>query len=122
MGHTDTLTIGDAGLPIPNAVKRIDLAVKAGLPAFTDVLETVLTGLCIEKVVLAEEIKEKNPEMYTKIMQILKNYTDETGWKLTMIFVSHEEFKKKTASSKAVVRTGEITPFANIILESGVVF
>lgn len=41
LGHFDTLTIGDAGLPVPDGVQRIDLAVRLGLPGFRDVLETV---------------------------------------------------------------------------------
>jgi len=33
--------------------------------------------------------------------------------------LSHVEFKKLTASTKAIVRTGEFTPFANVILVAG---
>ena len=42
MGHTDSLTIGDCGLPIPDGVKRIDLALKYGVPSFIETLDTVL--------------------------------------------------------------------------------
>ncbi len=45
MGHTDQLVIGDAGLPIPVQPVRIDLAVKQGVPAFMDVLETTTSEL-----------------------------------------------------------------------------
>ena len=41
---------------------------------------------------------------------------------LPVTFVSHEAFKEKTAQCKAVIRTGEVTPYANIILCSGVSF
>ena len=41
MGHTDTICIGDCGLPIPDETERIDLAVKFGQPSFMDVLEEV---------------------------------------------------------------------------------
>ena len=114
MGHTDQITIADAGLPIPDYVKRIDLAVKKGLPSFLDVVEAVASEMVIEKVILAEEILKENPSVYEEIKQIFA--------KIKIDFVSHENFKKLTGESKAVVRTGECTPFANIILQSGVDF
>ncbi|OQY31485.1 MAG: D-ribose pyranase [Spirochaetaceae bacterium 4572_59] len=122
MGHTDGLTIGDAGLPISDECKRIDLAVRPGLPKFTEVLETVLEELCVEKILLAEEIRSVNPEGMEEILGIMAEYEKKTGYKPAMTFVPHEEFKKMTASTKAVVRTGEVMPYANIILYSGVTF
>lgn len=122
MGHMDGLTIGDAGLPIPEGCRRIDLAVRPGLPPFTDVLETVLEELCVEKILLAEEIRSVNPEGLDEILGILAEYEKKTGYKPAMTFVSHEKFKKKTASTKAVIRTGEVSAYANIILYSGVTF
>lgn len=114
MGHTDSLTIGDCGLPIPDGVNRIDLALKYGVPSFLETLDTVLEELCVEEIVIAEEIVEKNTNIYNEILKRFENI------KVTMI--SHEDFKKMTKESKAVVRTGECTPYANIILKSGVVF
>ena len=122
MGHTDGLTIGDAGLPISNSVKRIDLAVKAGLPSFIDVLKTVLVELCVERVLLAEEIQTVNPAGYKEIMDLFKDYGKETGYTVKIDFISHEDFKTQTNKTKAVIRTGEVKPYANIILYSGVVF
>lgn len=114
MGHTDSLTIGDCGLPIPSNVNRIDLALKYGVPSFIETLDTVLEELCVEEIVLAEEIIENNPTIYNEILQRFEG--------INVIMVSHEEFKNMTKESKAVVRTGECTPYANIILKSGVVF
>lgn len=122
MGHTDSLTICDAGLPISRSVKRIDLAVKAGIPSFTDVLSTVFEELCVERVLLAEEIKSINPDGYKKIIGLIKKYEDTSGFKVKIDFTSHEEFKKQTNFSKSIIRTGEVKPYANIILYSGVVF
>ena len=44
MGHTDQLVIADAGLPIPAAVKRIDLALEKGLPSFSGNIRDVYQG------------------------------------------------------------------------------
>ena len=116
MGHTDQLVIADAGLPIPAAVKRIDLALEKGLPSFDATLALIASNMVMAKVILAEEIKENNPEALKKIKEILSDK------KIEIEFVSHEYFKKLSSSSKAIVRTGECTPYANIILQSGVNF
>lgn len=114
MGHTDSLTIGDCGLPIPSNVNRIDLALKYGVPTFLETLDTVLEELCVEEIVIASEIEEMNASIYEEILKRFENI------KITK--VCHEEFKNMTKESMAVIRTGECSPYANIILKSGVVF
>jgi len=63
MGHFDTLTIGDAGLPIPKGVKRIDLALMLNVPTFLEAFEAVMNELCVQKMILAEEITVRNKEL-----------------------------------------------------------
>ncbi len=117
MGHTDSLTIGDCGLPVPDGVQRIDLAIVKGLPEFIPVLSAVLNELCVERVVMASEIMTESQELHHRIKEIIS--AAEYDEKRT---ITHIEFKKITSSSKAVIRTGEFKPFANIILISGVTF
>jgi len=114
LGHMDTLTIGDAGLPIPQGPKRIDLVVKPGLPAFLDVLAVVLQEQVVEKAVIAAEMEQVSPDLYQQLREVLGQIPVES--------VPHEEFKERTAGSRAVIRTGEFTPYANVILVSGVAF
>lgn len=118
MGHTDRICIGDCGLPIPNETERIDLAFKLGKPAFMDVLKEVVSDMKIEKIILAEEIKIKNP----KILSEIEDYFSKLGIKPEIEYVSHVELKLLTKECKAVIRTGETTPYANIILQSGCIF
>lgn len=118
MGHMDELTIGDAGLPIPAGTPRIDLAVFEGVPSFLDVLRAVLSEHKIEGIVMAEEIKYTSPEMHTKIRKLVEEFEDE----FSIAYIPHMEFKDRTKNSKTVVRTGEFTPYANVILISGVIF
>lgn len=117
MGHTDSLVIADAGLPIPSQPERIDLAITKNFPQFLPVLEATLTELCIERVVLAEEIKQHNDAIHQAILALLK-----TNHIAHIDYCSHEQFKAQTQHSKAVVRTGECSPYANILLFSGVTF
>ena len=114
MGHTDSIVVCDSGLPIPSGVKRIDLALKKGLPTLLDTLDTILEELEVEEVVIAKEIIEASNDLYKEIEKRFAN--------ITITTVSHEDFKMLTKESKAIVRTGEFTPYANIILKSGVVF
>ncbi len=114
MGHTDTLCIGDAGLPIPEESERIDLAVTRGIPSFLEVLSAVLEELEVERALCAEEIKEKNPQILEEIKKLLGD--------IPLEFTSHDILKSLTKKTRGVVRSGECTPFANIILFSGVAF
>lgn len=114
MGHMDTLVIADAGLPIPWETNRIDLALKNGVPGFLETLEVVLQELQIESAFVAEEMFADSPQVSKKVQEILKD--------IPIKSIPHSEFKDRTAQAKAVIRTGEFTPFANIILVAGVVF
>lgn len=122
MGHTDMLTIGDCGLPVPDHVERIDLAVIKGLPEFMPVLNAVLEELEIEKVILAEEIRKINPALLKEILELVELTSIKEDKKIIVEYISHERFKLLTSESKAVVRTGEYKAYANIILVSGVTF
>lgn len=124
MGHTDRICVGDCGLPIPDEVERIDLAVKFGQPSFMDVLKEVAGDMKIEKIVLAEEIIEKNPAVLEEINTFfgIDAAGSESGNAPEVEYVSHVELKQLTKECKAVIRTGETTPYANIILQSGCIF
>lgn len=119
MGHTDQICIGDCGLPIPEETERIDLALRFGQPSFMEVLEEVGKEMVVEKIILAEEIREKNPEV---LAQIERFFGRDGGDVPEMVFVSHTELKEMTKTCRAVIRTGETTPYANIILQSGCIF
>ncbi|HEX7864286.1 MAG TPA: D-ribose pyranase [Variovorax sp.] len=114
LGHGDMLVLGDAGLPIPDGPRRIDLAVARGVPQLADVLQAVLSEMQVEGIVVADEAlggdTKKLPGWYPQSLGIEAQT------------VSHEEFKRRTAKARAMVRTGECTPYANIILIAGVKF
>lgn len=114
MGHFDKLSIGDAGMPVPKGTEKIDLAVDKGIPSFMDVLNNVLEELEVQKVYLAEEIKENNPQILAQITDRLPDTPVE--------FIPHSDMKAELNNCYAFIRTGEMTPYANILLESNVVF
>ena len=114
LGHTDTLVIADAGLPIPPETQRIDLALAEGIPSFLDTLRVVLTEVEVERAIVAEEMLDSSPQVYEAVKEMLGDVPIET--------VTHLIFKERTRSARAVIRTGEFTPYANVILTAGVVF
>jgi D-ribose pyranase len=112
MGHGDMLIIADAGLPIPKEVERIDLALKCGSPSFAEVLMAVISEFEVEECYVAKEIKEKNPQVLNLISSSIKEIQ----------FITHTELKDLSKQSRAIIRTGECSPYSNIILTSGVTF
>ncbi|RAN57502.1 D-ribose pyranase [Dolosigranulum pigrum] len=112
LGHTDQIIIADCGLPIPDHVKKIDLALKLGSPSFSEVFEVVLENMYVEHAVIANEITEHNEQLENIINNSINNIN----------YVSHEELKKQSNAAKAIIRTGEATPYANVILQAGVNF
>lgn len=114
LGHRDTIVIADAGLPIPDGPVRIDLALTKDVPLFLQTLEVVLSEMQVERAIIAEEMLQVSADLQPAIAKRLGG--------LPIEMVSHEEFKERTRSAKAVIRTGQFTPYANIILVAGVVF
>ncbi|MEL7164747.1 MAG: RbsD/FucU domain-containing protein, partial [Pseudomonadota bacterium] len=60
LGHGDLLVIGDAGLPVPPGVPCVDLAVTLGVPGMLDVLDAVLSEMCVETAFRAEEAGDRS--------------------------------------------------------------
>lgn len=114
LGHTDTIVIADCGLPIPNGVKRIDISLKLGTPSFLETLAAIIDDMEVEKITLASEICSQNLQIKEEIERMLPD--------IPAAYVEHEQFKQLTQGAKAIIRTGETTPYANIILHAGVIF
>lgn len=114
LGHLDMLVIADAGLPVPRETVRIDLALTQGVPGAVQTLKVVLDEMEVEKVILAEEVKDRNPKFLRDVQNLLPGVPVE--------YLTHSELKAMTKSARAIVRTGEFSPYANVILVSGVVF
>ncbi|MGF1727106.1 D-ribose pyranase [Photobacterium nomapromontoriensis] len=122
LGHTDEVTVCDAGLPIPDETQRIDLALIPGVPTFIQTVQALLSEMQIEGVVMAEEFKQISPEHHSALISLIKHEEALCGKAITVRYIPHDAFKVETKNSKAVIRTGECTPYANVIFQSGVVF
>jgi D-ribose pyranase len=114
LGHGDMLVIADAGLPIPDGPRRIDLALTANVPRLHEVLRVVLSEMVVEAAVVAHELSANNPAIYAELCAQLGATPVST--------LSHENFKAATKSARAIVRTGEFSAYANVMLRAGVAF
>ena len=114
LGHGDLLVIADAGLPIPPQTRRIDLALTRNIPSFLDTVCAVLQEMQVEKALLARETAQVSPQVRAQLAELLDGLPFEE--------ISHAELKSLCAQARAVVRTGEFTPYANLILVAGVIF
>ncbi|MEE3651724.1 MULTISPECIES: D-ribose pyranase [unclassified Brenneria] len=122
LGHTDQVVICDAGLPIPDTTTRIDLALTHNVPGFLQVVDAVISEMQVEAAILAEEIVEKNPTLHDALLDQLKQLERHQGNSIELHYVSHEVFKTQSGKSRAIIRSGECSPYANVILCAGVTF
>ncbi|CAM5535835.1 D-ribose pyranase [Streptomyces hirsutus] len=112
LGHTDRVLVCDAGMPIPDGPRVVDLAFRAGVPSFAEVLEGLLAELVIEGATAATEIRQANPAAADLL----------AGHFPALDLVPHERLKELTVGARLVVRTGEARPYANVLLRCGVFF
>lgn len=130
MGHGDMLVVTDRGFPFPrhNMTVCIDVSVGRDLPKFIDVVKVILEELEIESVIIADETEKISPQVFHELQDILSQKTNK-GNPIEQKIIPHTEFKHLVLDGalegqevKAMVKTGQFTPFANIILVSGVDF
>lgn len=112
LGHTDLVVVCDCGLPIPPGPEVVDLAFRFGVPPFETVLSGLLEELAVEGATAAEEVESASPGVHELLNFRLPD----------LELVPHEELKRMSAGAKLIIRTGEATPYANVILRCGVPF
>ena len=114
MGHTDLLVVADAGLPVPPGVPCVDLAVVAGLPPFLDVVRAIAAELQVEAITLADELLARDGALPATLQALFPTAAAQ--------HIPHDDLKRLTVHARAVVRTGECTPYNNVILTAVVAF
>lgn len=110
LGHGHLVAVVDCGTPLQRDARVVDLALVAGIPQFSQVLDAVLAEIVVEGSVAAQE----------SAGTVVADWFAERG--LSPELVSHEEFKSRLPDVTLVVRTGEATPWANVLLRCGVAF
>lgn len=114
LGHTDLLVVADAGLPVPPGVRCVDLAVVCGLPPALDVLRALAAEIEVEALTVADELLARGDAFPAELAELFPD--------APLAHVPHDAFKRLTARARAVIRTGECTPYHNVLLTAGVAF
>ena len=122
LGHGNSVCIGDAGLPVPKTVERIDLAVSSGVPSLLAVFNAVASEMFIERIIIAQELRDQQPQLMDNLLIAIRLLEADQKSSIAINIIEHEVFKLKMDHCHASIRTGECTPFANIILYAGVPF
>ncbi|MBZ6230208.1 D-ribose pyranase [Streptomyces olivaceus] len=112
LGHGDGVLVCDAGMPVPDGPRVVDLAFRAGVPSFAEVLDGLLAELVVEGATAATEVRGAN----AAAAALLDGYFPALG------LVPHERLKELSAGARLIVRTGEARPYANVLLRCGVFF
>lgn len=110
LGHTDSIVISDAGLPIPKECDFIDLALINGIPSFIDTVEAIINEIIVEKVSIFKPMQQANPSTYEQLTKIFVPQQKE--------LLDAEQFIDEVKKAKLVIRTAEFSPCCNIILYS----
>ncbi|MEW2446188.1 D-ribose pyranase [Streptomyces parvulus] len=112
LGHGDGVLVCDAGMPVPDGPYLVDLAFRAGVPSFEEVLDGLLAELVVEGATAAAEVRGANAGAAALL----------DGHFPGLTLVPHERLKELSAGARLVVRTGEARPYANVLLRCGVFF
>ncbi len=110
-GHTDYFTVCDRGFPVPIGPERIDLALVDGIPTVIEVLSAIHAEFVIDRIVVAEEAETTSPAYVQALREQIAP--------VPVMMVPHLEFKQLSRDGRATIRTGDVTPYANILIVSG---
>ncbi len=110
LGHGHLVVIADCGLPVPGSAAVVDLSLVRGIPSFTEVLDAVLGEIVVEGAMCASEAAGS----------VVGQWLEDR--ELPLRHIPHEDLKGLLPVARLIIRTGEATPYANVILQCGVDF
>ena len=109
--HTNTLVIADRGFPYWPQIETIDISLIDDIPKVADVFRAIQANFVIGNIFAAEEFLGKNS---TTVVDAFKKMLGE----IPVTYEPHVEFKKRVPGAIGLIRTGDATPYSNLILES----
>ncbi len=109
--HTNTLVISDWAFPFWPQIETVDISLTQGIPTVLQVLELLRPNFKIGELFMAEEFNSSNKgKVLTSFHRAFR------GLKVT--YETHVQFKLRVPSAIGLIRTGDSTPYGNIIIES----
>ena len=109
--HTNTLVIADRGFPYWPMIETVDISLVDDVPTVLAVLHALRGNFQIGSAWMAREFQRKNPaRTRAEFAEALRG--------ITVAHEPHGVFKQRVPQAIGLIRTGDTTPYANIILES----
>jgi D-ribose pyranase len=109
--HTNTLVIADRGFPCWPQIETIDISLVDDVPRVLDVLRAIRANFNAGSVVMAEEFLTHNTAE-------VRNKFDAALDGIQLVFEPHITLRLRVPSAIGLIRTGDTTQYANMILES----
>ena len=109
--HTNTIAIVDCGFPNWPGVEVVDISLTRGIPTVLEAFDLIRPVFTVGKIWQAEEFLQCNSEeTVNRFAESLKG--------LSFSREPHAEFKGRVPGVIGLIRTGDPTPYANLIFES----
>ncbi len=109
--HTNSLVIADRGFPLWPDVETIDISLVDDVPTVLDVVRAVRANWDAGKAWMAEEFRHSNDAAkQAAFAAVLEG--------IGVSYVPHADLKRRVPAAVGLIRTGDATPFGNVILES----
>jgi D-ribose pyranase len=110
--HTNSLVVADRGFPFWPQIETVDLSLVDDVPTVLQVIAALRQNHNFTQAYMAKEFQKNNfktlQEKFTKALR-----------RVPTKFEPHVEFKKRVPDAIGLIRTGDTTQYANVILISG---
>jgi len=108
--HTNTLVISDRGFPFWPQIETVDISLIDDVPTVMQVFAALKENFDYGHVWVAEEFKSSNSE--EKLAELQAQVGD------SLQFESHVTLKQRVPGAIGLIRTGDTTQYANMVIES----
>ncbi len=119
MGHGDEIILADANFPAVSHARRLVRAHGLSIPPLLEAILAIfpLDGYVDKPVVLMEpEAQDPGlPEIWSSYRRLLDGYLGTTG----IAYVRRDQFYQRAKGAFAIVTTGEVAMYGNILLKKG---
>ena len=109
--HTNTLVIADRGFPYWPEIETIDISLVDDIPRVMDVLLAIKENYSIGRVYVAQQFLTVNTPATISAL-------DNALLGVPITYEPHDELKKRVPKAIGLIRTGDTTQYANLIIES----
>jgi D-ribose pyranase len=109
--HTNTLIIADRGFPFWPMIETVDISLVDDIPTVLQVFNAIKSNFNIGQIYMAGEFLKNNSRT------VIENYAASRE-DILIKYEPHIDFKLRVPHAIGLIRTGDTTQYANMIIES----